>query len=334
MHPEEMEKHFDLAADEFMADVNPATPEDLATRGGNWSAINVELSSRYFRSRARLLQALREPQRPAELLAKSAAAWGNNEVLYANSDAMRLKQIVSALSTLISEPTELNEERIVQAYRLAMRVTGEQDDDKNALEFITRAAEAFRGFATQPQLELTQGRLNTAIEALSRISVIGPRGSEAIRPALGASASRIIEGPIRTWMHRGLEAIGTEVSLHKVLLRLLQGGLPKYAQVRHGPIEYGKDIVVLVEEGGKLILRMYQIKCGDIGTTVWRESRHELEEIFLVPLEPLQLPVKPDALQAVLMTNGHAKPHVERVMHGWFSEQRNMGRNVEFMHLV
>ena len=60
----------------------------------------------------------------------------------------------------------------------------------------------------------------------------------------------------------------------------LQGELPLYAQVRHGPIEYGKDIVALLAIDGSVVLRHYQVKCGDIDKKKWRVSKDELEEVF------------------------------------------------------
>ncbi len=182
---------------------------------------------------------------------------------------------------------------------------------------------------------MTRNHLGRALEALAKIPNIVPDVTEAVRPSIGENALRITLGPVHTWMHRGLEAITNEAGFRQVLLRLLQGGLPLYAQIRHGPIEYGKDIVVLLEnDEGLVVLRQYQVKFGDINTKKWRESRDELEEIFLVPLSSFQLPMPPQLIEAVLVTNGHANPFVEPVMEGWFKEQRDTcERQVEFMHL-
>ncbi|MCH8049642.1 hypothetical protein IH979_02930, partial [Patescibacteria group bacterium] len=35
---------------------------------------------------------------------------------------------------------------------------------------------------------------------------------------------------------------------------------------------------------------MYQVKCGNISTPVWRDARNKLLEMFLVPLSNLQVP--------------------------------------------
>lgn len=110
--------------------------------------------------------------------------------------------------------------------------------------------------------------------------------------------------------------------------------MPLYAQIRQGPLEYGKDVVALVERDGRLVIRMYQVRCGVINMSKWREARNELEEMFLAPLSNLQLPQEPDAREAILICNGHASPHAEPVMERWFDEQeRAYGRKIEFMHL-
>ena len=115
-------------------------------------------------------------------------------------------------------------------------------------------------------------------------------------------------------MHRNLQSITDEAQLRAILLRLLQAALPLYAQVRHGPIEYGKDLVALVQEDGQIVLYLYQGKCGDIDKRKWRESKKELEEMFLVPLPSLQLPATPTRTAAALLCNGHANAYVEPVM--------------------
>lgn len=49
----------------------------------------------------------------------------------------------------------------------------------------------------------------------------------------------------------------------------------------------------------------------------------------------LQAPVSPQRIEGYLVTNGHANPHVEPVMEGWFEEQRrDHRRDITFMHLI
>jgi hypothetical protein len=145
----------------------------------------------------------------------------------------------------------------------------------------------------------------------------------AIEPAVGerALATQVL-GQHHTWMYRTIEGIRDETALQKLLLRLMQAQLPLYAQRRHGPIEYGKDIVALVEVDGEHVLQMYQAKAGDITKSNWTKARDELEEMFQVDMSSVQLPVEPDRREGVLVFNGHINPYVEPVVEGWIKEQR------------
>jgi hypothetical protein len=246
----------------------------------------------------------------------------------------KFRILVTALAKLVSDPTSMNPEDVRKHYLLETRLSEEDEFDTAALKFISEAAEALKGFQTDPGTELTRNRLSAAIEALARVPLIGPDVAEAIRPAIGKSALQALLGPVRTWMHRTLQSVTNEAQLQAILLRLLQAGLPLYAQLRHGPIEYGKDLVALVEQDGQIVLHLYQVKVGDIDKRKWRESKEELEEMFLVRLPSLQLPLQPDKIIGFLLCNGHANPYVEPVMEAWINEQREThGRNFEFWHL-
>ena len=150
---------------------------------------------------------------------------------------------------------------------------------------------------------------------------------KALGPYIAKKAGEEILGPVRTWVYRTLEAISDEAVLRKLLLRLHQSGSPKYAQIRHGPIEYGKDLAVMTEEAEDVVLRMYQAKVGDITKPTWRIAQSELEEIFQVELASLQLPLAPTRREGVLVFNGHVHPYAEPVVDGWVEEQeRDHGR--------
>jgi hypothetical protein len=251
-----------------------------------------------------------------------------------SGEVARFRVLVNVLSKLVSDPQTFSPEDARREYQVEIRMSVETEYDRLALTFISEAAGAFRGFESDPASELTRNRLALALDMLAKIPIIGPDVTEAMRPEIGKSALTAMLGPVRTWMHRAFEGITKESVLRTVLLRVLQAGLPLYAQVRHGPIEYGKDIAALLHIDGVVVLRHYQVKCGDIDKNKWRESKDELEEIFLVPLTTFQLPVVPDYIEGVLVTNGHANPYVEPVMDAWFQAQREkQGRLVKFMHL-
>jgi hypothetical protein len=325
---------FDEAADAFSEDKLPSD-EELVSRGGSWSGINEQLWTKYFRARARLNEAIRKPAKVKRLIASALESLGGTESGWHSGEVSKFRVLVNTLAKLIAEPEAMDSDKAAREYLAETRLSqGPSEFDDYALRFITEAAQALVGFQTDPYAELTRNRLASALDALSRVPFIGSEITEVVRPAIGKSALALVLGPVRTWMHRSLQSITDELKLQVILLRLLQAGLPLYAQVRHGPIEYGKDIVALVEENGEVALRFYQLKCGDLDKQKWRISKEELEEMFLVKIPSLQLPRKPDRVVGILVCNGHANPYVEPVIDAWISEQQEKNaRSVEFHHL-
>jgi hypothetical protein len=333
VRPGEAVTWLDEAADAFAADAQPPW-EELAARGGSWSGINQQLLAKYFRARARIAESIHNPGKVKDLLAAAAEALEGTESGWHNNNVCQFHVIIKVVQALILNPSSFSGEDALREYRREIGLFGETEEDRLALTFISDVADAFRGYSSDPASEVMRNRLGLAFEALGKISTIGPEVTDAVKPEVGKSAVNVMLGPVRTWMHRSLSSITDEGRLRRVILRLLQSGLPRYAQVRHGPLEYGKDISALLDVGDALVLRHFQVKCGAITTPKWRESRHELEEIFLVPLVSLNLPATPQQIEGVLLTNGHANPHVEPTMTGWFKEQQEKhARVVTFMHL-
>jgi hypothetical protein len=331
--PAEAMTYFDDAADAFAADAQPSG-EESKRRGGYWSGANQQLWEKYFRARAWLVESIREPARVKELLGHAVDALAGTESGWHSSEVSKFNVLVKVLFSLVSDPLSFSADDARREYEAEVRWTEQAMEDRLAMTFISNAADAFRGFQSDPENEHTRGRLGIALDALAKIPVIGPDVTEAARPEIGRNVRLTLEGPVRTWAHRSLGSIRDEAVLRRVLLRLLQGTLPRYAQIRHGPIEYGKDIAALADNSGESILCFYQVKCGEMNTPKWREARAELEEMFLVPMSEFQLPVSPQRIEGYLITNGHANTHVEPVMGGWFEEQRRVhGRDITFMHL-
>jgi hypothetical protein len=332
--PTQAEARFDEAADAFEADAMPESIEETDRRGGSWSGVNQQLWSKYFRARARLVEAIRNPNRVKQLVESAAQTLAGTEAGWHSSEVSKLHVLLKVLAKLLSEPLGLDEAQARREYQAEMSLSDETEHDQDALTFISEAANGFASFATEPGSALTRNRLDLALKALERIPTLGPEMTEAVRPELGKKAYETLLGPVRTWMHRSLGGINNEARLRGILLRLLQSGLPHYAQIRHGPLEFGKDIVASLDVDGVTVLRLYQVKCGDLDKAKWRESKDEMEEMFQVPLTTFQLSVTPQRTEGVLVTNGHANPFVEPAIAGWLEEQRNThGRSVNFMHL-
>ena len=306
VNPEETVSCFDEAADCFILDAEPPTSEELIRRGGHWSSANQQLWAKYFRARARLVESIRTPTKVRELLDRAVEALADTEAGWHSGEVSRFRVLIKVMAKLLSDPLSFDPEEARREYNLEIRMSEEVEQDRLALTFITEAANGFRGFATNPGSEITRNRLELALGALERIPTIGPEVTSAVRPEIGRRALAAILGPFRSWMHRSLGSITDEGQFRMILLRLLQNGLPIYAQVRHGPLEYGKDIVALLEIDGVIVLRQYQAKCGDIDNKKWRESKDEMEKMFQVPLTSFQLPVAPQRIEGILITNGHA----------------------------
>jgi hypothetical protein len=331
VNPAQAEVQFDEAADAFAAD---AMPERIEERGGHWSGANQQLWAKYFRARARVVQAIKAPACVSQLLDLASQTLVGTEAGWHSAEVSKFHVLVKVLSKLLSDPLALDQHEARSQYLMEMRMSGETEQDRAALSSISEAANAFAGYAVDPHSEITRNGLDLALRALERIPTIGPEISNVVRPELGKKALDTILGPVRTWMHRAISAISDETQFRTILLRLLQSGLPRYAQIRHGPLEYGKDIVALLDVDGVVVLRHYQVKIGDIDKKKWRETKAEIEEMFQVPLASFQLPATPQRTEGVLITNGHANPYVEPVIAGWLDEQREIhGRPVQFMHL-
>jgi len=181
---------------------------------------------------------------------------------------------------------------------------------------------------------MVSGRLPASLEVLGRIPLIGSDVASAIRPEVGERAHTQLLGQHRTWIYRTIESIKDEIALQQLLLRLMQGQLPRYAQIRHGPIEYGKDIVALIQIDQRHILEMYQVKAGNVTKASWPKARDELEEMFQVDMTTVQLPAESDDREGILIFNGHLSAYVEPVVDGWLKEQRDdHHRSFRIMHL-
>ena len=331
--PAQAVERFTEAAEELSQD----TYEEAAGRAGGWSSVNIDLWAKYFRARAVLAQIVRTPERVAALLSQAKDAVQDTDSGWRNPQVTCFRILIGGLREIVdgTDPVDSAERAREALFNEASRV-GFDENDRLAVEFLDAAASAFAEIRDDPARGYTSGRLPEALKILGRIPLVGGEAIvSAIEPAVGERALAIqVLGQHHTWMYRTIEGIKDEVVLQKLLLRLMQAQLPLYAQRRHGPIEYGKDIVVLVEVDGEHVLQMYQVKAGDITKSNWAKARDELAEMFQVDMSTVQLPVNPDRREGVLVFNGHINPYVEPVVEGWIKEQRDdHRRSYKTMHL-
>ena len=333
LRQDEAPEKFAEAADAFAED-RPPSGEELEQRQVGWSSMNVDLWSKYFRSRSMLATTVGEPRRAKELVRTAATAihghlgWGHGGVI-------RYQILVQTLAHLVGEEPSLSPEQAREQFLRDASWTGAEAYDAVAVQFLSLASQAFEGFKTDPAQELATGRLRDALDALARIPLIGPDIIEAVTHEIGANVWNISLGPVRTWIYRTLENIKNEDHLRRIILRLVQASLPLYAQIVHGPIEWGRDIVVFLKSDDHLELRMYQVKCGDLTIPDWRTARAQLEEMFQGPLPESIVPNDLNPLHiGILVYNGHPNANVAPLMDGWHEEQRrDHGREYQFIHL-
>ena len=200
IHPEEAQTRFDEAANAFSADVAPDQEELM--RRGSWSGINSQLWAKYFRSRARLVEAIRNPDRMKELLADAVDALAGTESGWHSPEASRFHVLVKALATLVSHPRTFDPAKARREYMFEMRISEETSDDRTALQFISDAGDAFHAFETDPFGEMTRNRLAGALDALAKIATIGPDVTKVLGPAIGKSALYVAQGPSRGYTGR------------------------------------------------------------------------------------------------------------------------------------
>lgn len=329
--PEQAVERFTQAAEQFAQDVYD---EEHPPPGGSWSSINVDLWAKYFRARAAIAQIIRTPDGAAPLVTSAAAALNGTESGWVNPQVTCFRVLVDALTEILGGGPEIALSSAREALLQQARMSGLDQNDRLALEFLDTASDAFAEIRRAPERSLVSGRLPVALEILGRIPLVGEAVANAIRGPIGERALAEIFGREQTWIYRTVESICDEAVLRRLLLRLMQAQMPLYAQIRHGPIEYGKDIVALVDEEGRYVLRMYQVKAGDITKATWPKARDELEEMFQVPLSDVQLPRAPDEREGVLIFNGHLNAYAEPVVGGWLEEQaKDHGRSFALMHL-
>jgi hypothetical protein len=324
---------FAAAADAFAADVNP-TAADMLARPRVWSGENVHIWAKYFRARAALARIPATPQQAREYIGEALSALQDTWSGIVNEDTYRLHIALKTLGALVGLEDQSAVDEATEHLGIARTIFGKGTWHEDMERFLADTTAAFHEFANDPATALASARVLQLQSALAGMPAIGADVASGVAPAIGAHAVSIMRGLDRSYIHRALENIEDERVFQQIFLRLAQAAVPRYAQVRQGPLEYGKDVVSLVEESGRMILRMYQLKVGDIDMRGWRAVVPQLEEIFTVPLETIHIDGPVDERVGFLVCNGHANPHVDPAILGWFEqEQRDHGHKYEFMHL-
>lgn len=331
LEPESAHLHFSKASEEFAKDTNEYYQKNEKNKG-YWSSVNIDLWSPYYKSLSYLSFAKAQPEKAEEFILKASEAIP--QLHYLNSKVSRYKALINAISDGISDEDGFDVLETLKDYQTAIRLTGEELKDKDAIEFIQNLKIVLEGFKINPKKEIVSSRMVHLIKQLDDLPQFQEGMSKGIREALGSKALDLCQGP-SSWFYRKLESIPDEDILRKVLLRLFQSLSPDYAQIVHGVVEHGKDILRVIEIDGNKVLELYQIKVGDIGTPEWREMKPQLEETFeVVPPDILDLGETEYKKVTFLAFNGHVKPIAEPKVSGWKKLQKDkFNHDYEIMHI-
>ena len=317
---------FAAAADAFARDVLDPTRE-------SWSSINVDLWAKNFRARSAVAEIARDPSVIRAKVEEALDALQGTDSGWFNPQVTCFRILLQAVLRVLSENDAPSlDDLVAQVHQLGW-VGGDDGVSMLAEEFLALTQDGLREVSDAPERAFVSGTLTKAVGVLGRLPLFEDEVRSHVGEAVGKRAlSRVLDRQ-QTWIHKTLESIGDERDLHVIVLRILQAGHPHYAQIRHGPQEYGKDVVALVEGEHGADLEMYQAKVGDISLPRWREVKPKLEEMFEVDVKPLQLPVSPSNRRGILVFNGHILPQAEPAASGWALDQKARGREYEFMHL-
>lgn len=306
----------------------------LERKARSWSSINVHLWAKFFRARAAIGEIVRDREHVADLVVRANASLVGTESGWVNPQVTCLRILLRVLAAVLGGDSSSSISAARQELVSYAQWSGLDANDRLAIEFMDQIESALTELQAEPETAMVSGLLPNALRTLGRISLLGEDVAAAIRPAVGGSALSLVLGQQRTWVYRTLESIEDEGDLRSLILRLLQATPPLYAQVRHGPLEYGKDIVAVLERDGDLVLEMYQAKVGDITMATWPKAREQLEEMFQVAMSHAQFDVQPDRREGILVFNGHLNPYVEPVVEDWLREQRrDHRRSYRLLHL-
>ncbi|MES0491341.1 MAG: hypothetical protein ABUK01_15210 [Leptospirales bacterium] len=334
-NPEKADEYFKNAYELFEND-NPQLFEIEKEKGirNNYSGDNHLLYSRYFKSRYYLSRALLGKGEFSENIISAIEPIKDYRSGFVSSQYLKYRAILLTFANFIDTSIGFEPVTGIEEFRLACKLSSNKDEDYLVLNILNSLSEYFKNLETSPERTVITSDLTRILDLLDSISYVDSQILSNFQPYIGQHVIKVITGGTN-WIYRTIDKINDEAILRKVLLRLFQYKYPKYAQIVHGPMEHGKDILVVLEEQGINTLLSYQVKIGDIKTSAWRDIKPQLEEVFEV--EPPAIITDDTVIHdkiGILIFNGHPNTAAEEKMSGWKHERfEKLGNKYEFMHL-
>ena len=317
---------FAKAAEEFASDSH----DRAERREQHWSGINQQLWAGYFQSRYHLATESNSPNEAAENLRMATGGEAEKTVWHV-PQVKRYYRILGAFRGLV-DGNDDTVRRQLEIYERDRKMDLPSPLDAHVVDCLNRVQD-LSGAATETDwISL----LLQLIHLLDRLPFTQTEKAN-MTLALNVALPKQLLGWKQGWEYRALATLSDERQLHRILLQLFRAEkeVPLYSHIHHGPIEYGKDIVVFREEGDKRILSMYSVKIGVLKKQAWQSKvRPQLEEMFQVPFSSPELTEPVDETIGVLVWNDHIHSYAEPLVSGWITEQQEtFGRRFELMHI-
>jgi hypothetical protein len=323
-------------AAELFSSASFALAEDLQPVSPNlvWTSANATLWSKYFAALSDVARIALDPVRASELVRSAIEKLAGTDEGWTNHSVSQLRVVINVLSEALEGRSPALPRRPSGDLALTLRFDPASDDRVSYVNCVERLREAFALLQTDPVRASIEAPLRDALSLLAHAGQLGKEVIDLLAAPIQRAVHNAMFGTVKTDIYRVLEGITDEEVLQHILRRLLQAARPEYAQVRHGQLEYGKDIAVVESTGGQRVLRCYQAKIGPISTANWGKLRSQIDEIFLMDVGALQLGGPIDSKEAVVVCNGHITPHYEEFVKNWCQEQsRVFGRTIVFQHI-
>lgn len=305
----------------------------VGRKESSWSGINQQLWAPYFMSRSHMAAPCATPREAIENLRKASGSglspapsgWHVPQV-------SRYIQLIAAVCGLADGDADAVKAAI-QGYQSSSRFDLPSSFDSYVMDFLGHIQSLSRvqegGEWIEPLCQI--------LSLLDRLPIFTTGEKLTITSALNLAVPNSLQWFERGWVYETLTSIKDERQLHRILLAIFraEAEAPRFSQIRHGPIEYGKDIVVCREDDGRRVLWMYSVKVGELKKAAWNQKvRPQLEEIFQVPFKSSEIPDEFDEQVGVLVWNDHIHPYADPLVKGWLKEQRDtFGRRYELMHI-
>lgn len=296
----------------------------------HWSSVNVDCWAPYFKSRGHLSGLSLTPTMATEILRNANTL--TRRSVYHIPDVIRHFHVIGAVNCLIdADRGQITS--VLDNCRSDLRISPENQGLVYACEFISH----IYNLSSLKYTDEWISHLHQLLVVLDRIPDISDAEKRNIQSSLNVAVMNSLAGFENGWEYKLLGSITDERILHRVMLRVFRGEAetPYYSQIRHGPIEYGKDLVICRNINGKKVNYFYSFKVGELKKSQWnKDVRPQLEEIFQVKLDSPEYNDDVSATIGVLLWNDHLSPYVEPIVTGWLDEQRNtFNRHYDMMNI-